>query len=72
MKVIEVIFKGYNVYYITEDHKIYKFRSDSEENRVSKDCEDITIKDNKLYYINQFLFDVELTKDNILKEIMHG
>jgi hypothetical protein len=72
VNVIEVVFKARNVYYITQDHKIYKFLSNSEENRVAKDCAGITIKDSKLYVHSQYLFDVELTTDNILREILHG
>jgi hypothetical protein len=72
MRVIQTIFKDSNVYYITEDFNIYKYQSNTIENKKvnNNDIVGLEIIDNKLFVFNQYIMDVESTDDNIVQEII--
>ena len=72
MKVVEIIFKEKNIYYITEDGKIYKHLSDYDKNDIRKNIKDYHIIDDMLYIFTQAITKVELTNDDILVEILNG
>lgn len=77
MRVVEIIFKEKNVYYVTEDDKIYKHISEYDKNEIRKNIKDYHIfKENEiddvLYIFNDKIIKVELTDDDILAEILNG
>lgn len=77
MRVVEIVFKEKNVYYVTEDDKIYKHISEYDKNEIRKNIKDYHIfKENEiddvLYIFNDKIIKVELTDDDILAEILNG
>ena len=77
MRVVEIVFKEKNVYYVTEDGKIYKHTSNYDKNEVRKNIKDYHIfKENEiddvLYIFNDKITRVELTDDDIWVEILNG
>jgi hypothetical protein len=72
MRVVEIVFKEKNVYYVTEDGKIYKHQSEYDKNEVRKDIKDYHIINEWLYIFNGKITRVELTDDDILVEILNG
>jgi hypothetical protein len=72
MRVVEIVFKEKNVYYITEDGKIYKYISEYDKNEVRKNIKDYHIIDNWLYIFNDKITEVKLTDDDVLMEILNG
>ena len=72
MRVVEIVFKEKNVYYVTEDGKIYKHISEYDRNEVRKNIKDYHIIDDWLYIFNDKITKVELTDDDILADILNG